>query len=348
MPSALERALRQYSAALARHEQLATGRMLAAWASAWQQVRAASEALALRIAAGEANQVGLQTRQAWLEDYRRMVAGEVQRLLAAAAPETAALQNAAVTAALEDAAHLTELAAGADGAAVRALLRRPNANAVRALVGVAGNGSPLADVLAEVAGGHAERMALRLADGVARGLNPRVVARWLRAEFGAPAYRALLIARTESQRAYRTATMESYRANDDLLEGWLWICACQPTTCAACWMMHGSLHALSEDLDEHPGGACKAAPQLRGAPLSIASGAERLTAAGEDVQQRVLGAARFAAWQDGAFELADLVGRRQSDAWGASISVRPLAALVGAEQATAYASAARAAQQAAA
>lgn len=341
MPSALEAAVARFDARLARRELEAVRTMTRVYAQAWARVRAAAEALARRAALGGGNVTGLATRAAWQEDFARLIQAELRRFAQDADPLVRQLASEALSAGQQDAVSLAQLVGGRGAP----LLRMPSRRAVEALVGATSEGSPLATVLAEMAAGSdgvAAQMADTLAAGMTEGLGPRVIARQLRDDFGAPLYRSLLVARTEMQRAYNGASLATYRENDDLIEAWARVSACDASTCPACWAEHGSIHPLSEPFDEHPGGRCRAAPVLKDARNpTITPGPERLAAASEDVQRRVLGPARFAAYQDGALSLADLSVRQQSAAWGPHVAVRPLADLVGTERAAGYISAAR-------
>jgi SPP1 gp7 family putative phage head morphogenesis protein len=213
------------------------------------------------------------------------------------------------------------------------MVRKPNPAAVQALVGFASDGSPLRDLFSALTQGTPDTMADTLASGIAQGLNARVVGRQLRQQFGVPAARALLIARTETHRAYNEATMQTYRANDDILGGWIWASACDRRSCGACFAMHGSRHKMNETLDGHPGCRCKAVPIVKGfEPPKIVPGAERFAALPEDVQRRVLGPGRWQAWNDGKVTLTatgerSIVARRTSKQWGTMRTVRSLRAI---------------------
>lgn len=86
--------------------------------------------------------------------------------------------------------------------------------------------------------------------GVALGANPRATAADMlrRAEgaFNGGLSRALVIARTETLDAYRTASALTHEANDHVLAGWMWLADLGPRCCPACWGMHGSVHPLDE------------------------------------------------------------------------------------------------------
>lgn len=324
MPSEVETAIEAFDRLLARREAQAIARLLAVWAQAWRGVRAESEALAARLLAGEANQGGLRTRREWADAYARIIEAEIRKLAALAEPATLALQQQAVGQALDDVGRLVDIVAGEEGAGVAAMLRRPSDAAVRAVLGVGREGAPLGRLFEAIGRDAAQRMVDALAAGVAQGLNPKVIARGLRREFGLPAYRSVLIARTESQRAYRAATLESYRANEDIIDGWVWVSACDARSCAACIAMHGTRHRLSETLEEHPGGRCKAAPVVLGRAPQVGSGEERFREFSEAQQRRTLGKGRYEEWRAGRLPLREMVTVRQSSTWGASVAVRPL------------------------
>ena len=47
-----------------------------------------------------------------------------------------------------------------------------------------------------------------------------------------------------------------------------------------------------------------------------------------DVQQRILGPGRYDAWQDGQFQLDELITKRSNSVWGDSLVPTPLKDLV--------------------
>lgn len=331
MPSEIERALLTFDRRLLVRERAAANRMLAAYGEAWQRVRREAAVLRER-ALTEGNVAGLLARAQWKEEFARSIARELAAFVDLADGETLALHRAAVDQALSDARTLVGLAGDRNALA---LMRRPNPQAVQALVGYASDGSPLRDLFSRLTQGTPERMADMLASGMAQGLNARVIARHLRKEFGVPAARALLIARTETHRAYNEATMRTFRANADIFDGWIWVSACDRRSCGACFAMHGTRHSFRERLDGHPGCRCKAAPIVHGfEPPKIVLGEERLRALPESVQKGVLGPGKWRAWQDGTLKLSpsgpgSIVHRSRSRQWGTMRSERSLRAIVG-------------------
>jgi len=94
--------------------------------------------------------------------------------------------------------------------------------------------------------------------------------------------------------------------------------------------MDGSLHRLSERLDDHPNGRCVAAPTVRGAKRpEYERGVDWFAKQDEETQRRVLGGPAFAAFKAGKVDLRDFVGRRRSVEWGTTRYAKSLKAIVG-------------------
>lgn len=193
--------------------------------------------------------------------------------------------------------------------------RLPN-EALRDLIGFLQDGSPLRTLLdgLPLLGGQA--VADGLVQGLALGLNPRVVARNIRAAMGMALTRALVIARTETLRSYREATKRNYENNSDILSGWVWLSAADERTCGSCWAMHGSFHSLDERLDDHPNGRCSMVPAVKGAYTPLKPGPEAFEDLPEEKKLAILGPAKYAAYSAGDLTLEDLVGQKHSREWG--------------------------------
>lgn len=181
--------------------------------------------------------------------------------------------------------------------------------------------------------------------GLALGEGPRAVARRIRAALGGDLSRAMRIARTETLRSYRTATNEHYKANDHIINGWRWLAAKSGRTCAACLALDGTWHPASEVQQDHPNGRCSSVPSLRGRddpsePAPWQTGSQWLAEQSPEVQAQVLGKAGQKAYAAGAVKLEDLRGDAYSSVWGHTPRVRPLAQVVGSEEAAQWAQAA--------
>jgi hypothetical protein len=195
-----------------------------------------------------------------------------------------------------------------------------NPRAVEAMVGNLQAGSPLTNLFLN-SGLDAEKMARQaLIDGVASGANPRKTARFIRQAMNSTAYRSVLIARTETMRGWWEGTRRTYRANPEIVLGWVWVCALSGRTCAACFGMHGTVHPLEEDLEDHPNGRCTAVPEIRGFPLAIPDADVAFANLTPDEQLRVFGSrTSLAAYKEGRISLLDMSRTRTSAEWGTSV-----------------------------
>lgn len=109
-----------------------------------------------------------------------------------------------------------------------------NIDAVMSMIGFAGNGSPLYTLLQKDYGDAVTGLTNALINGIARGYGPVKTAREMANGFGMGLDRAILIARTETIRSYRTATTEQYRASGAVtgFRRLVW----KPTACMACFV----------------------------------------------------------------------------------------------------------------
>lgn len=208
------------------------------------------------------------------------------------------------------------------------------------IYGTAGNGAPLGDLFAGFGDEAAFNGSVVLNNALAGGYNPDAIAGALADALGTSEQRANVIARNEMLGAYRDAQLENFRANSDVLRGWMWSAA--DGCCVACAFMDGSMHTLDEDMDSHVGCRCSPLPatfsydDLLGdlgidvsdiADTSIDIGYEpmltRLTRDPEGMRD-LLGPSKFNAWARGDVDIADLVGVRDDGEWGLSIYEKSL------------------------
>lgn len=151
--------------------------------------------------------------------------------------------------------------------------------------------------------------------GLAAGSNPKQTARKLRSTAGLSLSRALTISRTETLRAYRTATLEGYRANSDVVTGWRWIAALSARTCPACLALHGKSFTLEEEFGAHPNCRCTTVP-ITESVSGLSFGEEWFRAQPADTQREILGKAKYATYSAGRITLPDLVHEEKSRVWG--------------------------------
>jgi hypothetical protein len=200
--------------------------------------------------------------------------------------------------------------------------------AVEAMIGFAGNGTPLNDLLMADYPDTIERLTGTLIRATAQGINPRETARLMARDMSGNLQRALTISRTEQIRAYRTAATSQMKESG-VVDGWIWRAALQDNTCLACLAMDGTEHELDEELDDHPNGRCFKQPRIKGLePLAAQSGADWFAAQSEETQRGMMGDKRFEGWQQGQIEFSQLATVKHSDEWGSYVSVAPLEALI--------------------
>jgi SPP1 gp7 family putative phage head morphogenesis protein len=245
---------------------------------------------------------------------RAQLLTEMDRYARTAEGVITAAQRRAIAGGLADAEGLLAAATGPGG--VGLAFNRLPAGALQELVGVLADGSPLSALLGEL--GPQADAALReaLVTGLGLGKGPRAIALDMRRSTNVTAVRSLRIARNETLRAFRSASQETFKANRDILSGWVWWAALSKRTCALCWSQHGSFHPLDEPFASHVACRCVQLPRVKGAPLPTMPGEDRFARLAPDDQRAILGIGKYAAYQAGQLDLADLVARTRDARWG--------------------------------
>lgn len=276
------------------------------------------------------------------ENLQLLISGQIDQFGALALTQTRMLQYFGMNLGLESAQQQLH---DVIPSAVKATFGVPSTKALENLVGATQAGSPLHDLFAGFGQETAEKAVQALVSGVANGDNPRTIAPRVQQALGVSRNRALIISRTESLRCYRSAALQTYRANDDVVGGWIWSADLSPRTCAACIAMNGTKHSLNEEFGSHPCCRCSPVPETRSfdsilsqlgidgsdipdTRVAIQSGPDWFNEQPEEVKQQILGAAKYAAYNNGDFELSDIVGHSHSDDWGHSIYEKSLKDLV--------------------
>jgi hypothetical protein len=200
-------------------------------------------------------------------------------------------------------------------------------------VGIAADGNPIGSLLTPLGKEAADGVKDAIGSGIALGKGPRATAQLVRVAAGMPLSRALLITRTETNRAFREATRLQYANNSQVVKGYRRICAQNENTCIACIALDGTLYALDEPLNEHPNGRCALVPDvLDYADLGLdverlpepPNARDWLARQPEVRQRKMLGRARFDAWKKGDIQLNQLATVRPNPVWGDSAVIKPL------------------------
>jgi hypothetical protein len=168
-----------------------------------------------------------------------------------------------------------------------------------------------------------------LAGGLALGEPLRQIARRASEGAGIALSRAMTITRTEIIEARRLAAHAQFLESAEVLNGWKRM-ANKKSACLACLFLDGTIYPTKQSLDDHPNGQCTAVPLVKGVPEPMwQTGKEYFLGLSPEQQQERMGMGRFEAWQDGQFELKDLVTWRRNKDWGDIPEVTPLWKLTG-------------------
>jgi SPP1 gp7 family putative phage head morphogenesis protein len=214
-------------------------------------------------------------------------------------------------------------------------------SAVEAMVGTLADGSPLMELLSAAVADSAQGFADTMVTGLAAGWNPRRLARELRSTFGMGLTRSMRIARTEQLRAYRTASDEQYRRSGVVVEKER-MAAADDRTCMACVLLDGKRYPIDEAMDDHVQGRCVFVPITRtyaemgiDAPepdFTREKGIDWFQRQDEATQRRMMGDAKWEAWQAGQFKLEDIPKLTENRTWGDAWTPKGLGELVGGEE----------------
>lgn len=272
---------------------------------------------ALLLAMKTARDGGEEVSVGWLMRYDRLRALETQARAAMqfysqeARGRVLTAQRGEVVRGEADAQGLTEGAV----ASVSGSWNRLPTGAIREMVGSTLEGSPFQELFAGWGEGAAKSVRTSLLTGLAAGENPTKVARRVRDGVGMALPKAQTIARTEMLRSYRGAAIESYRANSDVVRGWVWVASQSSRSCPVCISLSGTVHSLDEEFSTHINCRCSASPFVNGVNYGK-TGEQWFSEQDEEVQDSILGKAAAAAYRNGEVKLADFAGVKMSDKWG--------------------------------
>lgn len=201
-------------------------------------------------------------------------------------------------------------------------------SAIENMVGLAGDGSPLSALLKATWGDSAMGLTNELIRSTALGINPRETARRMRQGATQGLNRMLNIARTEQLRVYREASRQQYEYSG-VVKGFKRLATHDDRVCPACLMAEGETYSVKQQLREHPSGRCTMVPIVKGMPeTQWELGQDWFKSQNEATQISILGQKRYDAWQDGQFNLGQLVTVKKDSTWGDSVQVTSLKDLI--------------------
>lgn len=193
---------------------------------------------------------------------------------------------------------------------------RVNVAAVESLAGFAGDGTPLRRLLDQAVGDASDGIVSAMLAGLGSGQGALAIAKNMADGMGLGLDRSVLIARTETQRAYRSGTVQQYRESG-VVSGFMRLVK-KDGACIGCLALDGELFELEEELDDHPNGRCTAVPIVRGMePPTWEKGEDWLANQDEAKQREILGPARFEMYANGT-PLSAFSTKTHNDVWGSA------------------------------
>jgi hypothetical protein len=323
LKGSLQQTIDQYRALLRAREKHDEQELERAYAYMLMLIQPALDSLYRQMADAQAE--GKTISLLWLYEAGRLE--NIKRLIREQVDQFAVLAQLQVQQAQQYAEQLGQEAA-LD--MLNAMMPAGERHAVTNLMVMTLSGIPLAYLFLAFGSEAAERAAKWLTTGATLGWNPRKIAPFVQAELGASRNRSLVIARDQINKAYRRTILRLYRANSNIIAGWVWCSELSPHTCIACIIMHGTRHPLSEEMHEHVCGRCTPIPFMRIGAVSNQppSGIDWFRRQSEVVQKQILGPGKFIAWQQGKFSLRDAVMHDYDPKWGASIREKSLKELL--------------------
>lgn len=343
--SELYAAARKFRADLLVHEQGATAEMVRAWQTVETELKRRLTDLLASVQEMQDNEtpvsVQIHHTEARLTSLLEQTQKELADLAREQAPKLADRQEAAITTATTG---IPDLITGAYGtttqetpelATIISRFNRLPARTVEALVGFAGDGSPLQRLLQEAGRDLPGALRDTLLTGISAGDSIAKIQSDMAAQSNLTRARLEAIARTEVLRAAREATRRTYQDNQNVVTGWIWCCGLGSEACVACWAMNGSEHPLSEPMGSHPSCRCsqiaavKSLAEITGDESipdtrpKIRPGAEIFAELSEAQQREILGAGGYELFRNGT-PLSAFVHEETDPRWGLTRTVATL------------------------
>ncbi len=323
--SEIVKAIRRQRAEVARNELDTLRRLARLWAPSYRYLKQQADALAKLIQerrdAGEPVELEYiyshQRYKAMAEQARKMIR-EYSR---AAAGQISGAEAEVYEIGKQNGQQLISIAEPDDP-----MWTRVNRRETRIMDGMTANGSPLYDLLNKSYSETMDAITKSLTIGISTGQGSSWIAQQLTDAGLIPEQRALLIARTEVNRAYRQSNWEQMQSSR-AIKGYRRMCY-PPTACFACLELDGEFYPVGTEPCDHPNGKCSFVPVTKHFdPINDPSwerGPEWFARQDEETQRKLMGAGRFDLWKQQGVDPRDMVWIKPNDVWGGSPAVRPL------------------------
>jgi SPP1 gp7 family putative phage head morphogenesis protein len=328
--SAVVRVMREFKQDLLNREAQQVAEMTRRWGQVERSLEGRMRDLMEEIARTATSGTTLTEAQLMQMDRYRALLAQVQTQMRQYERESA-LQIAAEQRTLAGLG-IDHAAAAIEATGIDMAFNRLPATAVEYMAGLAGDGSPLFDVLQQraIAPDAIEGLTEALINGVAQGWNPRKTASAMADGLAQGLNKALVIARTEQLRVYRQANVSEYRASG-VVSGYKRLSAHDERVCIGCLAADGQEVTLDEDFASHVCCRCTAVPIVEGmGAADWQAGGDWFAAQEESTQRAIMGPGRYDLWKTGQVtDFSQFATRTWSDTWGGAVVPTPLSALGG-------------------
>lgn len=328
MESEVVKLARRFKRELKNREDAQVGELLSAWIDSEKRLDAEITLLARQIsdiiASGGQLTGGQIVRATRLPQLLQQLRAEIDRYSRDSfAPKVANGQRELFTRGVDDAIQMLETSIDTPIRTLAGFVS-VHPSAFETLVGLAADGTPLANLLAESFGAARVFIGRTLSSAISLGWNPRKTARAIQSGVRIPADRALTIARTEQLRAYRIASHEQYQKSGVVI-GYKRLSAHDDRVCPACIAADGMFLGLDKDFQSHVNCRCVAVPVVSGEDHpNWLSGEDWFATQSKDTQQTILGPTRYEAWSSGTASLKDFMKLDKNSVWGDAIITKPI------------------------
>ena len=329
MPDLLD-IVAEFRAAMLRQDEAAVKRLVEVYGRSWKRLDGLVQALAEKIG-NEAPTRGQVTRMMSYKSLQAQVEEELTGLQAITRDMVSEQGALNVAAGEKDAARLVGATLTGEPRILPGYNRLPK-DAIINLLGFLDPQGALYKRISQLAPTTTDYVIEKLLEGVSLGYNPTKIARTIRDAYGRGLTDSLRMVRTVQLYSYREANRASYVANSDIVEGWIWSAKLDGLTCLSCISQHGTLHPMTETLNDHHMGRCAMIPKVKIFPPAISeTGEQWFYKLPEGEQAKMMGADRYAAFKGGAFKFGELSDAHTDSVYGEMRSVAPLWKLLGAE-----------------
>ncbi len=313
MPDLLD-IVAEFRAAMLRQDEAAVKRLVEVYGRSWKRLEALVNALAEKIG-NEAPTRGQVTRMMQYKNLQAQIEEELTGLQAITRDMVSEQGALNVAAGERDAARLVGATLTGD-ARILPGYNRLHPEAIVNMLGFLDPQGALYKRISQLAPTTTDYVMEKLLEGVTLGYNPTKTARAIRDAYGRGLTDSLRMVRTVQLYSYREANRASYAANSDVVKGWQWGAKLDGLTCMSCVVQHGTIHPLTETLNDHHMGRCAMIPVTNLFPPALKEeGRAWFERQPEAMQRQMMGQAKYKAWVDGKFSFDKLSTIRKDDVY---------------------------------